>query len=141
MDTRINWEPRLDVKSGPAKTERVALESELFKLREQHGASLAKALSGGFSPEEEAAHEERVKRMASLVQQLEALDAYIAPRTRDVIVAEITELRKQQLEAATEAVFGGLTREQRAEHQERADRVARLIRELDILDELTGRSA
>jgi len=59
------------VKSGPAKTERAALESELFKLREQHAASLAKGLSGAFSPEEEAAHEERVKRMAWLLQQLE----------------------------------------------------------------------
>jgi hypothetical protein len=140
MDTRINWEPR-DVKSGPAKTERVALESELFKLREQHGASLAKGLSGAFSPEQEAAHAERVKRMASLIQQLEALDDAMTPRTRDQILAEITELRKQQLEAATEAVFGGLTREQQAEDQERAGRLARLIRELDILDELPGRSA
>jgi hypothetical protein len=66
------------VKPGPAKTERAAL-NELFKLREQHAASLAKALAGGFSPEEEAAHEERVKRMASLVQQLEALDAGMLP--------------------------------------------------------------
>jgi len=79
--------------------------------------------------------------MASLLHQLEALDDSMTPRTRDEIVAEITELRKQQLEAATDAVFGGLTREQQAEHQERADRVARLIRELDILDKLTGRSA
>ena len=125
----------------PAKTERAALESELFKLREQHGASLAKALSGGFSSEEEAAHEERVKQMASLVQQLEALDAGMAPRTRDEILAEITELRKQQLEAATDAVFGGLPHEQEVERQERSERLARLNRELDILDELTGRSA
>jgi len=125
----------------PAKTERAALESELFKLREQHGASLAKALSGGFSPEEEAAHEERVKRMASLVQQLEALDAGMASRTRDEIFAEVTELRKQQLEAATDALFGGLTHEQEVERQERSERLASLNRELDILDELTGRSA
>ena len=125
----------------PAKTERAALESELFKLREQHGASLAKALSGGFSSEEEAAHEERVKQMALLVQQLEALDAGMAPRTRDEILAEITELRKQQLEAATDAVFGGLPHEQEVERQERSERLARLNRELDILDELTGRSA
>ncbi len=125
----------------PAKTERATLESELFKLREQHAASLAKALSSVFSPEEEAAHEERVKRMASLVQQLEALDAGMAPRTRDEILAEITELRKQQLEAATDAVFGGLRHEQEAERQERSERLARLNRELDILDELTGRSA
>ena len=125
----------------PAKTERAAPESELFKLREQHGASLAKALSGGFSPEEEAAHEERVKRMASLVQQLEALDAGMASRTRDEIFAEVTELRKQQLEAATDALFGGLTHEQEVERQERSERLASLNRELDILDELTGRSA
>src|SRR4029453_6464120 len=64
MDARINWESRLGVKSGPGKTERAALESELFKVRQQHGASLAKALSGGFSPEEEAAHEERVNVLA-----------------------------------------------------------------------------
>jgi hypothetical protein len=129
------------VKPAPAKTKREELNTELFKLREQHAASLAKALSGGFSPEEEAAHEERVKRMASLVQQLEALDAGMVPRTRAQIIAEITELRRQQLEAATDALFGGLTREQEAERQERADRLASLNRELDILDELTGRSA
>ncbi len=125
----------------PAKMERAALESGLFKLREQHAASLAKALSGGFSPEEEAAHEERVRRMASLVQQLEALDAGMAPRTRDEILAEITELRKQQVDAATDAVFGGLTREQEAAHQERADRLEHLVRELDTLDGITRRSA
>jgi hypothetical protein len=129
------------VKSGPAKTERAALESELFKLREQHAASLAKALSGGFSPEEEAAHEERVRRMASLLHQLEALDDSMTPRTRHEIVAEITELRTQQLEAAADAMFGCWTREQEAASQERADRLARLNRELDILDELTQRSA
>jgi hypothetical protein len=129
------------VKPAPAKTKREELNTELFKLREQHGASLAKALSGGFSSEEEVAHEERVKRMASLVQQLEALDAGMAPRTRDEILAEITELRKQQLEDAAEALFGGLTREQEGAHQERTDRLARLVRELEILDELTQRSA
>ena len=129
------------MKSGPAKTERAALASELFKLREQHVASLAKALFGGFSPEEEAAHEERVKRMASLVQQLEALDAGMAPRNRDEILAEITELRKQQLEAGTDALFGGLTHEQEVESQGRSERLSRLNRELDILDELTGRTA
>jgi hypothetical protein len=129
------------VKPAPTKTKREELDTELFKLREQHAASLAKALSGGFSSEEEAAHEERVKRMASLVQQLEALDAGMVPRTRDEILAEITELRKQQLEAATDALFGALTHEQEIERQERSERLARLNRELDILDELTRRSA
>jgi hypothetical protein len=62
------------VKPAPAKTKREELNTELFKLREQHAASLAKAMFGGFTPDEEEVHEERVKRMASLVRQLEALD-------------------------------------------------------------------
>jgi hypothetical protein len=65
-----------------------------------------------------------------------ALDVGMAPRTRDEIFAEITELRKQHLEAATDAVFGGLPHEQEVERQERSERLARLNRELDILDEL-----
>ena len=62
-------------------------------------------------------------------------------RTLAEIVAEITDLRNQQLEAATEALFGGWRRGPEAEHQERSDRLARLGRELEILDELAGRSA
>jgi hypothetical protein len=62
------------VKPAPARTKREELNTELFKLSEQPAASLAKALFGGFTPEEEGAHEERVKRMASLVRQLDDLD-------------------------------------------------------------------
>jgi hypothetical protein len=65
----------------------------------------------------------------------------MTPHTRAEIVVEITELRKQQLEDAAEALFGGLTREQEAEHQERAERLARLVLELETLDEITQRSA
>jgi hypothetical protein len=65
----------------------------------------------------------------------------MAPHTRAELVAEITELRKQQLEDAAEALFGGMTREQEDAHQERAGRLARLVRELEALDELTERSA
>ena len=65
----------------------------------------------------------------------------MTPRTRAEILAEITELRNQQLKDATDTLFGGWRRGQEAEHQERSDRLARLVRELEILDELTRRSA
>ena len=68
------------MKAAPAKTKRAELSAELFKLRTQHVASLARALFGGFT-EEEAAHQERVRRMAVLVRELQALDgtSEIAP--------------------------------------------------------------
>jgi hypothetical protein len=62
------------VKLAPAKTKHAELSAELFKLRTQHVAALARALFGGFTPEEEAAHEKRVERMAVLVRELQALD-------------------------------------------------------------------
>jgi len=68
-------------------------------------------------------------------------EARMAPHTRAELVAEITELRKQQLEAAADAMFGAWTREQEDAHQKRANRLANLVRELDILDGLTQRSA
>ena len=68
-------------------------------------------------------------------------EARMAPHTRAELVAEITELRKQQLEDAADALFGAWTREQGAAHQERADCLARLVLELETLDEPTGRSA
>jgi hypothetical protein len=40
----------------------------------------------------------------------------MAPHTRAELVAEITELRKQQLEDAADALFGGWRRGQEAEH-------------------------
>lgn len=57
-----------------AKPKQVEIVAELAKLRKQHVEALAKATFGGFTSTEEAAYQERVKRMASLVQQLEGLD-------------------------------------------------------------------
>jgi hypothetical protein len=56
------------------------------------------------------------------------------PRTRAELIAEMAELRKQQLDAATDAVFGCLTREQEASRQDRCDRLALLVMELEALD-------
>ena len=53
---------------------RAELNVELGKLRQQHFVAIYKATFGGFTQEEEAAHEERVKSMESLVQKLRALD-------------------------------------------------------------------
>jgi len=65
----------------------------------------------------------------------------MAPQTRAELLAEITELRRMQSEDQAEATFGCWTREQEVAHQERADRLERLVRELDTLDEITRRSA
>ena len=54
---------------------------------------------------------------------------------RAKLVAEITELRKQQMESMIKATFGGWTRDQMAAHDERAERLRRLTRELEALDE------
>jgi hypothetical protein len=56
-----------------AKPKQQEIVAELVKLRKQHVEALAKATFGGFTLAEETAYQERVKRMASLVQQLEAL--------------------------------------------------------------------
>jgi hypothetical protein len=42
---------------------RAELNVELGKLRQQHFVAIYKATFGGFTREEEAAHEERVTRM------------------------------------------------------------------------------
>ena len=55
-------------------------------------------------------------------------------RTR--LVAEIAELRKQQLEAVNAAIFRCLTSEQSAAHDLRAERLALLVFELELLDGL-----
>jgi len=65
----------------------------------------------------------------------------MAPHTRAELVAKIIELRRQQSEAAANAMFGCWTREQEAEYQKRADRLALLVLRLDTLDEITQRSA
>jgi hypothetical protein len=63
------------------------------------------------------------------------------PHTRAELVPEIVKLRRQQLDSAAKALFGCWTREEEAEHLERADRLALLVRQLDALDEITQRSA
>jgi hypothetical protein len=68
-------------------------------------------------------------------------EARMIPRARAQILAEINVLREQQTKDVSDAVFGGLTSGQEAAHRERADRLERLLRELDTLDELPGRSA
>jgi hypothetical protein len=65
----------------------------------------------------------------------------MAPHTRAELVAEIVKLRRQQLDSAAKAQFGCWTREEEAEHQERANRLELLVRELDNLDEIAQRSA
>jgi len=53
---------------------RAELNVELANLRKQHFVAFYKATFRGFTREEEAAHEERVKRMESLIQKLKAID-------------------------------------------------------------------
>ena len=53
---------------------------------------------------------------------------------RHELVAEITQLRKQQLESFADGAFTGWPPEQEATHQERAERLARLVLELEALD-------
>jgi len=57
----------------------------------------------------------------------------MTPRTHAELVAEITELQRQQSEDSADAVFGGLTREQEVAHQLRADRLELLVSELAAL--------
>jgi hypothetical protein len=57
-----------------AKLKQQEIAAELATLRKQHVEVLAKATFGGFTSTEEVAYQERVKRTASLVLQLEALD-------------------------------------------------------------------
>ena len=57
-----------------AKPKQQEIVAELAKLRKQHVEALAKSTFGGFTSTEEAGYQEHVKRTASLVQQLEALD-------------------------------------------------------------------
>ena len=53
---------------------------------------------------------------------------------RTKLVAEITELQTLQMKSIAAATFGGWTHEQVAAHDKRADRLERLIRELQALD-------
>jgi hypothetical protein len=57
-----------------ASKTRAELHSELAKLQKAHIEDLTKATFGGLNAEEEAVQHKRVQLIASLVQQLEALD-------------------------------------------------------------------
>jgi len=57
-----------------ASKTRGELKVELAKLRKQHYDAIAKATFGGFTQQEEAAHEERITLMESLIRELEALN-------------------------------------------------------------------
>jgi hypothetical protein len=53
---------------------------------------------------------------------------------RAELIAEITQLRKQQLESFADEAFSGWPPEQEAAHNERSDRLKRLVLELEALD-------
>ena len=54
---------------------------------------------------------------------------------RAKLIAEIKELQSFQSESNREAVFGGWTRAAEDAHERRADRLERLVNELEALDE------
>ena len=56
---------------------------------------------------------------------------------RAKLIAEIKELQSFQMESNREAVFGGWTHAAEEAHQRRADRLERLVKELEALDELS----
>jgi hypothetical protein len=58
----------------------------------------------------------------------------MASPKRAELVTEITHLRKQQLESFADGIFSGWPPEQEAAHDERADRLSRLVLELEALD-------
>jgi uncharacterized protein YukE len=53
------------------------------------------------------------------------------------LIAEIKELQSFQMESRREAVFGGWTRAAEEAYQRRADRLHRLVKELEALDGLS----
>ena len=55
------------------------------------------------------------------------------------LTAEIAELQNFQLESNRDAVFGGWTRAAEEAHQRREDRLERLVKELEALDESSRR--
>jgi hypothetical protein len=50
---------------------------------------------------------------------------------RAELIAEITQLRKQQLESFADGFFSGWPPEHEAAYEERSDRLARLVLELE----------
>jgi hypothetical protein len=63
------------------------------------------------------------------------------PRTRAEMMAEVLRLQKLQSDDLAKGLFCTWTVEQEIAHQERSARVARLMRELSALDEITQQSA
>jgi len=53
---------------------------------------------------------------------------------RGILIAEIKELQSFQMESKRDAVFGGWTRAAEDAYDKRANRLDRLIRELEVLD-------
>jgi hypothetical protein len=51
-----------------------------------------------------------------------------------ILIAEIKELQGFQMESKRDAVFGGWTRAAEDAYNKRANRLDRLIRELEVLD-------
>ena len=58
----------------------------------------------------------------------------VSELNRAELIAEIRELQSLQMESKREAVFGGWTRAAEEAHQRRADRLHRLVKELEALD-------
>jgi hypothetical protein len=55
--------------------------------------------------------------------------------TRALVVAEISLLRKQQLESLEDSAFCGWTAESEADHEKRSDRMELLLHRLAELDQ------
>ncbi len=63
-----------------------------------------------------------------------------SPTQHARLLADIKFLQGQQRGSLAKATFGAWTAEEETEHQERGARLARLVVELETLDELTRRS-
>lgn len=61
----------------------------------------------------------------------------VSNSNRARLIAEIAELQSLQFESNRDAVFGGWTRTAEEAHQRRADRLERLVKELEALDGLS----
>jgi hypothetical protein len=59
----------------------------------------------------------------------------MASHKRAELIAEITQLRKQQLDSFADGAFSGWPPEQESAHNERGERLSRLVLELEALDE------
>lgn len=57
-----------------------------------------------------------------------------SPRGRSEVLAEIAQLRQEQMKSTKDAVFGGWTSKERALQEERSERLRALQAELEALD-------